>query len=344
MHILGNLLMIITKCSKRDPISLNGFPFLLRLIRHTFYGHLFPMDEEARHRLLAEFQDVAKTGQLENLIDDGISIKFPDGIRQAKIRTSNAQYIALDRGIETFTHGYAPEIGALIDSLVPSDGVLFDVGANWGYFTINMASRPFFRGKIHAFEPIAESFSDLTGLVAETKIEGMVYCHQIALSNIDGQAKMKIPNHFSGMATISPDRDGITVNLVKLDDLGLGKVDFIKIDVEGHEYQVIDGAREVINTYRPYIIFEDWYQSGPVKFDQLLSAEQALKELDYSLFLPCWIKPDGSFYYTLIGECESQKLILIPIDYKTERHKYEPYTNLLACHKSRVAEMIAALT
>lgn len=336
--------MIITKCSKRDPISLNGFPFLLRLMRHTYYSHLFPMDEEARHKLLTEFLDGAKTGKLERLINESISIQFPDGIRQAHIRTTNAQYISLDRGIETFTNGYAPEIGALIDSLVPNDGVFFDVGANWGYFAINMATRPLFHGKIHAFEPIAESFCDLTGLVAETKLEGMVYCHQIALSNIDGQAKMKIPNNFSGMAAISPDKDGITVNLVKLDDLGLGKVDFIKIDVEGHEYQVIDGARKVINTYRPYIIFEDWFESGPINFDQHLSAEQALKELDYSLFLPCWIKPDGSFYYTLFGEHKSQKLILIPLDYKTERSKYINYVNLLACHKSRIAEMTAALT
>ena len=48
----------------------------------------------------------------------------------------------------------------------------------------------------------------------------------------------------------------IPVKVVRLDDEGLGNVGFMKIDVEGHEYEVIDGARALLARCRPNLLVE----------------------------------------------------------------------------------------
>ena len=48
---------------------------------------------------------------------------------------------------------YEPETSALLDRLVGDDGVFFDVGANWGGYSVLIAARPTFHGTVHTFEP-----------------------------------------------------------------------------------------------------------------------------------------------------------------------------------------------
>ena len=57
---------------------------------------------------------------------------------------------------------------------LPEDGVFYDIGSNWGWFTMHVASRPGFRGKIHAFEPFASSYADLCDLVRQAGLAGVV--------------------------------------------------------------------------------------------------------------------------------------------------------------------------
>ena len=48
---------------------------------------------------------------------------------------------------------YEPETSALLDQLVGDDDVFFDVGANWGWYSVLIAARPTFHGTVHTFEP-----------------------------------------------------------------------------------------------------------------------------------------------------------------------------------------------
>src|SRR3972149_5657846 len=71
----------------------------------------------------------------------------------------NTQFLSLyDR---SYRYGYEIETSLALDSLADKDGVFYDVGSNWGHFSLFLSSRPGYNGKIFAFEPFPFSFSDL---------------------------------------------------------------------------------------------------------------------------------------------------------------------------------------
>lgn len=67
----------------------------------------------------------------------------------------------------------------------------------------------------------------------------------------------------AGSNRIVPDNEG-TVDVVAVDELEIGQIDFVKIDVEGFEYNVIKGMKNLLNQWRPIVyveIFEENYDN-----------------------------------------------------------------------------------
>ncbi len=89
-----------------------------------------------------------------------------------------------------------------------------------------------------------------------------------ALSSAPGRATLSIPRNSKGkaideLATIEPgnplytgDNDTVQVEVKRLDDFGIANCSFIKIDVEGHEEAVLDGAANLIAARRPVLMIE----------------------------------------------------------------------------------------
>jgi FkbM family methyltransferase len=84
------------------------------------------------------------------------------------------------------------------------DTILFDIGANWGFFSGYVASRPDFKGEIHAFEPLLSSYNDLVKFINDADIEKTVSVYNLGLSSIDGYCEMNLPDRIhSGLAQVS---------------------------------------------------------------------------------------------------------------------------------------------
>lgn len=126
-----------------------------------------------------------------------------------------------------------------------------DVGANVGYFSV-LASE--LGAKVLAFEP---SKSNRELLEQNTK-DLDVQIFGKALSNENGSAILytdTTPGQYSLMGS----GKGEAVETIKWDDLNLPVPDFIKIDVEGFEKNVLEGMQSVLTTNKPItIILEDW--------------------------------------------------------------------------------------
>jgi FkbM family methyltransferase len=336
--------MIVSNCSVRKPIEFGEIPFAMRLMLHAYYPKFHPVNEDSLSWLVGHFLDAANSRNWDDLISGSIAVQFASEVRRAKINATNSQYVALDTTNTEFTQGYEPEIGCLLDRLVPHRGLFCDIGANWGYFSLFLASRPGFNGEIHAFEPIPGSFNDLQSLMTEMGLNAIVRCHNIALSNVDGNAKMTIPNHSSGMATLSENDGGIAVRLSTLDSLTFSRIDFLKIDVEGHESQVIEGAQKTISTHLPYIVYEDWYDSTAIQAAGQRHISKLLEAHGYRSFFLGWQRHDGSIASSLVGDADTQKLALRPFDYAAARSTLPRRINILACHSSKTNDMATLLT
>jgi FkbM family methyltransferase len=135
---------------------------------------------------------------------------------------------------------------------VSDNGVVLDIGAHVGFFTIPIAQRA---AQVHAFEPNPESAHYLHINVEQNGLLSKVVEHPIALGSQEQKVDMEDigdkEDHSSRHV-----REGGAIPMRTLDSFEFPKVDVIKIDVEGYEPEVLEGARSLIEKHQPVILFE----------------------------------------------------------------------------------------
>jgi FkbM family methyltransferase len=164
--------------------------------------------------------------------------------------------------------GLAP-LARIAAAVLPPAGVAIDVGANLGLATLALA--PLLpEGRIIAVEPAPRIAAALRRTVALNGLAGKVTVLEQALGAAAGAAAFHADAHSAGSHLLTgPTADGsgppvLTVQVGTLDDLvgrlGLTRLDFIKIDVEGHETEVLDGAASTLARFRPslFVEFNAW--------------------------------------------------------------------------------------
>lgn len=128
--------------------------------------------------------------------------------------------------------------------------VALDVGANVGLWSRDLVQK---FGKVIAFEPVA-----LFRECLEKNVNGSnFFISPLALGDQDTKARMTITEGNTGHTHIDPASIGSgDTTVVKLDNLGIDNIDYIKMDCEGFEYRVIQGAEQTIKKCRPVIVVE----------------------------------------------------------------------------------------
>lgn len=167
------------------------------------------------------------------------------------------EWLVYVRG-DYFEFSYLNLIKSLLDG-----GTALDIGGNVGNHTHAFAAH---FDRVHSFEPFAK--------VAERLVEKASHfenatVHQIALSNENGELSFETPETENwGTGKIS-ESGSIKVPVKIGDDFlveeNVGPVNFVKIDVEGHEISVIEGLQKTIHTDRPVVMFEvprAWLKNG----------------------------------------------------------------------------------
>ena len=165
-------------------------------------------------------------------------------------------FINLENGNSTFLFGFGiAEIAPLL-SYLPPESMVFDIGANMGIWT-RVFNEYFSSGNIFAFEPSPSAYKDLKKNSEHFDIN----CSNFAISDTDGEVFFSLENG-TALHHITKEKNKYTIPIKskKLDnwalDKNLKRVDFLKIDVEGHEFEVLLGAKKIIETFRPIILFE----------------------------------------------------------------------------------------
>ena len=191
--------------------------------------------------------------------------------------------------------------------LTRQDGFFFDVGAHTGIYTI-IGNLNKTYNNIISIEPYFLNFARLLTNLKINKFS-QKSCLLAAASNNTGTIAFNVANemgYHSSSGSISNDGN-LTVPRIKIDDFNFDKKIYgIKIDTEGHEFEVMQGGENSIKKYKPDIIFEINKNSFNKCLDLLISSGYEyfyfINEADQSFipikeFSSSLIKLEGSNCY-----------------------------------------------
>jgi FkbM family methyltransferase len=197
--------------------------------------------------------------------------EWPGGF--ALHRTGDLVYVPcpLDaRGRHALLH--PPRVHPAVLAFLRPGSVVIDVGASLGEWTLPFARAVGPAGRVIAIEPAPRGAAALASTLAANALHQaeIVRC---AIGDHDGTVEFAVPVVTSartdtGTARIGPactGHDALQVSLRSLDSLAaehdLARIDLIKIDVEGHERQVLDGAAAVLGRNRPVLVIETGHEA-----------------------------------------------------------------------------------
>ena len=221
-----------------------------------------------------------KAKKIDKIIRKIISL-IDDKEYKVVIANDGKVYIVLENGIKFWwiprdpysllgmplRGNFEPECTFLLTKLIKKGDTVFDIGANFGWYSCHFAQLVGKAGKVHIFEPTNAMEELKNNLILNGFVKRCVL-NQVALGEKEGTETLFIP-HKLGAAFASlrehsycnGDKSSqISVPVEKLDDYVIAnkirEIDFIKIDVEGAEYLVLKGAENVLKKYSPVIMLE----------------------------------------------------------------------------------------
>jgi FkbM family methyltransferase len=159
---------------------------------------------------------------------------------------------------DKFRGNLEPEL-SLLPHLINKGDKAIDIGANRGSYVYKLYQ---IGASVDSYEP---NPSCASVLIEWSKGKQSIKVYQVALSSEPGTAMLHIPCDSSGLehdssgslnSNVAGHSRAIAVTKARLDDINLTPVALVKIDVEGHEHDVITGSLQTIRDFRPSILVE----------------------------------------------------------------------------------------
>ena len=203
-------------------------------------------------------------------------------------------HTAMETAVERLLPGArqrrARDLTAVIsDQFVQKGSTVIDVGASWGLFSYHLARRVGEKGLVYSYEP-----HPANAVVLEKLARARPYVHfrPAAASVAPGNAELLVPKHRSRLVTaqasLAHGFDGMGVERVKVQTVALDDeispedwVDFVKIDVEGHEMSVLRGGMSMFRRCLPTILIEIEQRHLAVPIEEIF---HQFEELGYHVF------------------------------------------------------------
>jgi FkbM family methyltransferase len=178
---------------------------------------------------------------------------------------------------------------------VPNGSLAIDVGANVGFFSVRFAQWVGPTGRVIAIEPEGENSRNLVNTLARAGVLGRVDIVKAVAAGASGSAVLEINPLHPADHKLSLDGTGVVVEAVTLDELAKSHpakiLSLIKIDVQGAEMMVLQGADGILRTSCP-ALFVELHEEGLKKFDT--SVAEILKHLSRYGYEAHWLTRAGA--------------------------------------------------
>ena len=159
-----------------------------------------------------------------------------------------------------FFRDFDKSISKLLSDLLKKGDVFVDVGASCGIESIPCAKIVGQKGRVFSFEPHEISYNLLSKSLLENKLNNVVTMPFAVCSNDETKSLSVQPDNYGLSSILAFEEGHIPVKCIKLDSIKYllnTKIKILKIDTEGHELEVLKGAKEIFEVNKPdYVIIE----------------------------------------------------------------------------------------
>ena len=177
---------------------------------------------------------------------------------------------------------------------VPNGSLVIDVGANVGFFSLRFAKWVGDRGKVVSIEPEDQNYDSLISALKRNGLLSRVDALKAVAAAVPGMMFLEINPLHPADHKLSRDGSGLPVAAVTLDDLvqdkGHLKLSLIKIDVQGAEMLVLEGAAGILKASGPPL-FVELQEDGLRKFGTSVAA--ILAHLSHHGYEAYWLMRTG---------------------------------------------------
>ncbi len=148
---------------------------------------------------------------------------------------------------------------AVLGPLVSPGATVFDIGANLGFYSAMFAAQIGPQGRVVAFEPAPQVFGKLRATIARNRLDQVVALN-LGCGSVAGEPVLRQISASTGTGSlVGGEGAGEAVRIRPLDEIPEARErppQLIKIDVEGFEPEVLDGARSILGEHRPILYIE----------------------------------------------------------------------------------------
>jgi FkbM family methyltransferase len=189
---------------------------------------------------------------------------------------------------------YEPDVVGAIEKYCRPGWNVLDIGANIGAHTFRLAKKVGPEGRVFAFEPTDFAFGKLIRNISLNDVNN-IFPFKIALSDVN--LKNQRINYRASWLTQGGRANGLSlVDFERLDDWCLrnhvDEINFIKIDVDGNEYSILQGGIKLIEKCKPMLLME---VVGPHFDNKARNPFKILKDIGYRF----WDTRSGEEYISL---------------------------------------------
>lgn len=213
----------------------------------------------------------------------GIQIVELSNIKGIKIHINHNEYI--DKGL--LYNQFETDTIEIFQKLCNPGQTFFDIGANIGFYTL-LGAKLIKGGSVYSFEPTSLAYKKLQRNIKANSFTN-IKAVKLALSDREEvtqsfiKSSWPIDNNFNQRNKQNELIEYDTLdNFVK--KFGINKIDLIKIDVDGFEYKVINGAKNTLKVMNPLIVFELVAYTLKEKGDDIHDLAKLLTDLGYNFY------------------------------------------------------------